>query len=280
MTIEKVSDILKEADHKGYAVPAFNVFNYESIAWLIEAAEEESSPVIAMLYPPTDHIYKSSFTALTKDLAAKVETPVGLHFDHSRSFSEIMEGIKAGFTSVMIDGSSLSFEDNIELTKQVVQVAHPLDIDVEAELGFVGSAGREEDFRNKDLYTDPDRAREFIERTEVDSLAVAVGSAHGNYVSEPDLDLNRLAKINEKVNVPLVLHGGSGIPEPQLKEAVQRGINKVNIGTELNQHFFKIVKKKAVNKKGQGSMLGCLGEAREEIKQYFKYKIRLLKNKQ
>ncbi|MFW6308596.1 MAG: class II fructose-bisphosphate aldolase [bacterium] len=277
MSLKKVSEILKMADNAGYAVPAFNVFNYESISWLIEAAREEQSPVIAMLYPASSkYIPISTFAAITRDLAEKVDIPVGLHFDHSSSFKGVMGGIKNGFPSVMIDGSSLEYEENISLTTKVVETSHALDVDVEAELGFVGSASRTEDFQNENYYTEPERAKDFIDKTGVDALAVAIGSAHGNYVSTPDLDLSRLEKINKTVDLPLVLHGGSGIPESQIKKAVKRGINKVNIGTELNQIFYRKFRDIVKEEGKKGSMQGSLSHLKEDIKLYYKNKIRLL----
>ncbi len=278
MTLKKVSNILVDAAQKKYGVAAFNLFNFESISWLIEAAEEEKMPVIAMLYPAcSDYIPASTFVSIVRDLAANSDIDVGLHYDHSSSYSGIMEGIKNKFPSVMIDGSSLEFSKNVALTKKVVETAHPLDIDVEAELGYVGDASSKDDFENQDYYTDPEKAVEFVEKTGVDSLAVAIGSAHGNYVSTPNLDLELLEKLNNKLDIPLVLHGGSGIPESQIKKAVKRGINKLNIGTEFNQIFYEKVYNQMDNQK-KDNMLACMSAAKEDIKEYFKKKIKLLKN--
>ncbi len=278
MSIQKVSTILKNAGKEGYGVTAFNCFNYESIAWLIETAEEEQTPVIVMLYPAMSKaISFSSFTAIAKDLAAKASVPVGIHLDHSNSFEQIMESIKAGFQTVMIDGSALEFEKNVRITADVVRSAHALDVDVEAELGRVGSAANLNDFTNTDNYTDVNQAVEFIERTGVDCLAVSIGSAHGNYIATPKLDIKRLEEINNATDLPLVLHGGTGIPDEQIREAVKAGINKLNIGTEYNQKFYRIIGDIIKEQKSHASIFDCLNMAKPEIKEYLRSKIRLLK---
>lgn len=277
MSLEKVSTILKDAQLNHYAVAAFNVFNFESISWIIKAAEEEEAPVIAMLYPSCDrHIPSSTFCCIAKDLASKAKVPVGVHYDHSNSYEQIMAGIAAGFPSVMIDGSALSLEDNIKITSDVVRAAHPMEIDVEAELGLVGQAANIEDYANDSHYTDPATAAKFVELTKVDSLAVAIGSAHGNYVSAPNLDLKRLEEIRNAVSVPLVLHGGSGIPEEQIQGAVKRGITKLNIGTELGQKFYQMMKDIMVDEKSPRSILGCLMALESVMIAYVRSKIRVL----
>ena len=278
MSLKKVSTILKDAQKNHYAVAAFNVFNFESISWIIKAAEQEDTPVIAMLYPSVSrHIPASTFCAIAKDLAQSAKVPVGVHFDHSNSFQQVMTGIKDGFPSVMIDGSSLPYEENIEITRDVVRVAHPMGIDVEAELGYVGRASNLEDYADTSNYTDPSSAAEFVERTGEDSLAVAIGSAHGNYVSTPRLDLKRLQEIRNKVSVPLVLHGGSGIPEDQIREAVILGITKLNIGTEFGQEFYNQMREIMRDEKAPQSMLGCLAALEGGMISYIRSKIQLLR---
>jgi len=277
MALERVSCILEDADRNHYAVAAFNVFNFESISWVIKAAEAEKAPVIVMMYPGcSKFIPVSTFIAIAKDLAHKAKVPVGIHFDHSSCFEEIMAGIAGGFPSVMVDGSRLPFEENVALTREVVKVAHPMSVDVEAELGFVGRASNLEDFTNTDYYTDPATAAEFVEQTDVDSLAVAIGNAHGNYVATPKLDLKRLEDIKRLVSIPLVLHGGSGIPDEQIREAVKRGITKLNIGTEFAQEYYKNMKLIMGEKAAQRNILGCLISLEEQMISYVRSKINLL----
>ncbi len=276
MSLEKVCDILKDADKNGFCVPAFNAFSYESIAWAIDAANEENTSVIVMLYPGmSKHIPFSTFAAITKDLAKKVKVPVGLHLDHSSSFEEILAAIAGGFTSVMVDGSKLELEKNIEFVKEVTKAAHAMGVDVEAELGKVGSASNADDFTNADNFTKTNDAIAFIERTEVDTLAVAIGSAHGNYVTVPKLDLQRLDELNKVIDVPLVLHGGTGIPDDQLKKAVKLGINKLNIGTEYFQLFMTLTKNRVEN--GENNFFSCLNAIKPEAIAYVRRKLNLLR---
>ncbi len=276
MSLEKVSDILKYADSKGFCVPSFNAFNFESIAWAIEAAQQENTPVIIMLYPGMTNIIPfSSFSAITKDLAAIAKVPVGLHLDHSSSYEEILTAISGGFTSVMVDGSRLEFEKNIELTRAVTRAAHAMGVDVEAELGKVGSASNADDFTNSDNFTKKAEALEFIDRTGVDMLAVAIGSAHGNYITTPKLDLQRLDELNKAIGIPLVLHGGTGIPDDQLQKAVKLGINKLNIGTEYFQLFMTLTKNRAES--GEKNFFGCLNAIKPEVIAYVRCKLNLLK---
>lgn len=239
MALERVSTILKMADAANTSVIGFNSFNYDMIDATITAAQRVNKPVICMLYP--EHVYKnnamnlSSFAAAVRELAGTVSVPVGLHLDHSSDYAFILKAIRCGFNSVMYDGSMLPLEENIANCKKVVETAHLLGADVEAELGHVGAAAGKTDQDNEDLYTRPEVAARFVEETGVDSLAVAIGSAHGVYTTTPRLDLARLDELNAATNVPLVLHGGSGIPNEQLNEAFKRGINKFNVGTEFFQ---------------------------------------------
>jgi len=278
MPLERLSTVLKEADQEGYAIAAFNAFNYESILWVCEAAEEEDTPIIIMFYPGfSSYIQASTFAAITKDVAAKTKVPVVLHLDHCKSFDEIVSAMWYGFTSVMIDGSSLEFEDNITATKEIVKVAHAIGADVEAELGYVGQAANPEDFVDRNHYTSPSQAAEFAQRTGVDALAIAIGNAHGNYVLEPHLDIELLKEINAAADVPLVLHGGSGIPSDQLKEAVKYGINKLNIGTEFGHLFYTESQKVLESNSTVSNMMEYMQEIKRPVKEYVRNKIRLIK---
>lgn len=239
MPLVTTKDMLLKAQKEKYAVGAFNVENMEMILAVIEAAEEMKSPVIlqttpsAVKYAGLEQLY-----ANVKAAANKASVPVAIHLDHGDSFNLAMQAISVGYTSIMIDGSHEKYEENIRLTKSVVEVCQPINIPVEAELGKVG--GKEDDLDGGEGgYTDPLEAQIFVEKTRVDSLAVAIGTAHGIYQGEPKLDLNRLTKIKEKVSIPLVLHGTSGIPDEMVSECVNRGICKVNYATDLRIAYTK-----------------------------------------
>ncbi len=225
-------DIITKAQREGYAVPAFNAENMEMAQAIVAAAEEAHSPVLIQTTAPTVKYFVPTMThAIVRELAERASVPVALHLDHCSSFDDVMVAIKAGYTSVMFDGSKLPFEENRRITRQVVETARPMGITVEAELGCVG--GKEDNVSADAIYTDVDEAREFVERTDVDLLAVAIGTAHGFYKGEPKLDFERIAAIRDAVSAPLVLHGGSGVPEASVKRAISLGMAKVNFATEL-----------------------------------------------
>ena len=243
MSLEKAVDILRYADQQKKCVIGFDAFNLESIKWIIDTAEEEQVPVILMIYPGDKKIMPlSNFASVTRDLASKVSIPVGLMLDHGPDFATTMEAVRGGFSSMMIDTSHLDFEENVRQTAEVVKTCHALGIDVEGELGHVGIASNEDDYMNADNFTRVDKAVEFVERTGVDILAVSIGTAHGSYISAPKLDLERLEQINAAVDIPLVLHGGTGVPEEQLKAAFARGINKLNYATGYKLKLYEVAK--------------------------------------
>lgn len=225
--------MIQKAWKNGYAVPAFNAENLEMVQAIIETAEEENSPVIIQTTPPTvKYLTAEEAFAMVKTMADTAAVPVALHLDHCSDFNGVMAAIKAGYSSVMFDGSKLPFDENAQITKQVVAAARPMGITVEAELGTVG--GKEDNvLSDKIIYTDIDEAKRFAEITDVDIFAVAIGTAHGFYKGEPKLDFDRIDKISKITNKPLVLHGGSGIPESSVKKAISLGMTKVNFATEL-----------------------------------------------
>lgn len=229
-----LKEILEDAKNKKYAVGHFNMLNLEMARGIIEAAEEEKSPLILGVaevhFPLIPFEYAS---IIMKHIAENAKVPVCLHLDHSTKFETVLRAIKAGFTSVMYDGSSLPYEENIKNTIEVTKVAHPLNVSVEAELGHVGLGSNANDYGSDELYTKPNEAVDFIEKTKVDALAVAIGTAHGKYIKKPVLDITRLDKIYAVSPKPLVLHGGSGLTDDDFKETVKHGISKVNICTEM-----------------------------------------------
>lgn len=232
--------MLLDAQKGNYAVGAFNVENMEMVMAVMEAAEELKSPVIMQTTPSTvKYAGLDFFLANVKAAAERVSVPVAMHLDHGSSFELAMQAYRTGYTSIMIDGSHGSFEENIAVSKAVADACTPSGIPVEAELGKVG--GKEDDLDGGDdnPYTDPDQAVEFVKRTGITSLAVAIGTAHGVYKGEPKLDLDRLSEIREVVDIPLVLHGTSGVPDETVTECVNRGICKVNYATDLRIAFTK-----------------------------------------
>ena len=272
----KIKHYTQEVDRKGTAAIAFDCMHYESIAWLIKAGEELDLPVIVMLYPSmSSFISLESFAAITKSLAKKAKIPVGLHLDHCESFETIMGAIKAGFTSVMIDGSKLPFDENVKVTQEIVKSAHAFSVDVEAELGRVGIAANREDFLDNERYTTVPAAVSFVEKTAVDALAIAFGSAHGFYIETPKLDLQRLTEINAAIETPLVLHGGSGIPDAQLQQAFRLGINKLNVGTEYFGLFYSTIKEYVERRHERAGMFSMWAYQGEQIHDYLVRKLSL-----
>ena len=244
MALVTTTELLKNAQEGHYAIGAFNVENMEMVMAVISAAEELQAPVILQTTPSTiKYAGLDYYLANAKVAAERASVPVAMHLDHGSSFDLAMKALRVGYTSIMIDGSHESYEDNIALSKAVVDACSPSQIPVEAELGKVG--GKEDDLDGGEgsAYTDPIEAKIFVERTGVSSLAVAIGTAHGLYKGEPKLDLERLSEIREVVSVPLVLHGGSGIPDETIIESIKRGICKVNYATELRIAYSEGVKK-------------------------------------
>ena len=226
--------MLQDAQDGHYAVGAFNVENMEMVMAVIEAAEEMNAPVIMQTTPSTvKYAGLDYYLANVKAAAERADIPVALHLDHGSSYGLAMQALRTGYTSIMIDGSHEGFEDNVVLTKAVVDACRPSGSPVEAELGKVGGKEDDLDGGDGDGYTDPNQAKEFVERTGASSLAVAIGTAHGLYKGEPKLEQERLSNIRQVVSVPLVLHGASGVPDEAVREAIRRGICKVNYATEL-----------------------------------------------
>ncbi len=226
--------MLLDAQKGQYAVGAFNVENMEMVMAVIEAAEELNAPVIMQTTPSTvKYAGLDYYLANVKTAAERSKVPVAVHLDHGTDFALAMQAFRTGYTSIMIDGSHESFEDNIAVTKAVVDACKPSGIPVEAELGKVGGKEDDLDGGEGDGNTDPGQAKEFMERTGADSLAIAIGTAHGLYSGEPKIDQERLSQIRQVVSQPLVLHGASGLADSVVKEAISRGICKVNFATEL-----------------------------------------------
>jgi fructose-bisphosphate aldolase class II len=292
-------DLLLPARKNAYAVGAFNINNLESLLAVAEAASDEKSPAIIAVTPSAIKYAGLPYLAkIARTAAESASVPMSLHLDHGENFETASKCIEAGFTSVMIDGSFLKFEENVALTKRVVDHAHPKGVSVEAELGRLAGVEESTVEEKEAVLTDPNVARDFVERTGVDALAVAIGTSHGAYKfkAEPKLDFERLKLIQKNVNVPLVLHGASsvpqwliekaskygaelagakGIPESHIKQAISLGIAKINIDTDLRLAFTATVREVLANSPKEFDPRKILGPAKEAMKEVVKGKMRL-----
>ncbi|MBM7583234.1 ketose-bisphosphate aldolase [Caldicoprobacter guelmensis] len=234
-----LKEMLLDAKKNGYAVGAFNIVDYATMAAVIKAAENKKSPVIIQTSAKTVSLYGyKSIVAWVKALAVDSAVPVALHLDHCKDLDMIKNCIEAGWSSVMIDASSLPLEENIELTKKVVAMAKPKNVTVEGELGVI--AGVEDDIFVKDSQSylaDPDTCEKYVNATGVDVLAPAIGTAHGLYRRQPNVNFNLLSEIARRVDVPLAIHGGTGLSEEILKKCIANGGSKINVSTELKYIF-------------------------------------------
>lgn len=274
MALVTTKKLLLDAQKEGYAVGAFNVENMEMVQAVVAAAEELQAPVIMQTTPSTvKYADLAYFYANAKVAAEKASVPVAMHLDHGNSFELAMQALRTGYTSIMIDGSHGTFEENIAVSKAVADACHPSGVPVEAELGKVG--GKEDDLEGGEgnPYTDPQEAKQFVEATGVDSLAVAIGTAHGVYKGTPKLDVERLSEIRKVVSIPLVLHGTSGVPDDAVKECIRRGICKVNYATDLRIAFSKGVKEYLMENPDAFDPKKYNACGREEVKQYVMSKI-------
>jgi fructose-bisphosphate aldolase class II len=245
--LANTKDVLKHAQHHQYAVAAFNVYNLETVQAAVKVAEKEQQPVIIALgerYFPTVDV--EGFSEMVKEIATKASVPICLHLDHAYEKKSIIRAIRSGFTSVMYDGSKYELEQNIQHTAEIVDIAHMAGVSVEAEIGSLARGSFSDEEEGSGTLTDPQLAKEFVAETGVDFLAAAIGTVHGMYQGEPNIDLGLLEKIRQEVEVPLVLHGGSGTPDEIITKAIQAGICKINVNTEVSmevvsflQRYFK-----------------------------------------
>ncbi len=236
-----MKELLTVAQANHFAVPAFNTSSSMILKGVFEACEEKQAPVIIAIHPDELSFVNESFVAAVREEANKSAIPVCIHLDHGGSFNQVMQAIRCGFTSVMIDSSTTSFEDNIKITKKIVEVAHAVGVSVEAELGTIGATGNGGEAGTDDIiYTDPEDVVRFIAATNVDTLAIAIGTAHGLYPKnkKPHLRLDLLEIIRDKTDIPLVLHGGSDNPDEEIAAAVALGISKVNISSDIKSAFY------------------------------------------
>lgn len=268
-------ELLLHAQKNGYAVPAFNCHNLETIQVIVETANELRSPVIIAGTPGTfDYAGRDYIQSIVETAAKKYNIPIVLHLDHHTKIEDIEASLKLGTKSVMIDASHHSYDENIAIVKKVVELAHKFDATVEAELGILG--GQEDDLvvNEKDSkYTNPQQAVDFVKKTGIDSLAVAIGTAHGLYKEDPKLDFERLKEIRSLVTIPLVLHGASGVPEEAVKKAISLGITKVNIATELKIPFSHKLREYLVAHPEENDSRKYMKDAKKAMAEVIKEKI-------
>lgn len=277
MPLVTTKEMLQKAYSEGFAVCAFAVHNLEIMKAVISAAGDCQSPVILQTTPSTIQYLGMKYIVQTvKTLAEESGVQAALHLDHGNSFETVMACIRGGYTSIMIDGSHLDFEENILLSKKVVEACKPLGIPVEAELGSI----LRNDGKNADdgsaFFTDPDLAEEFVYRTEIDFLAPAFGTIHGIYRKKPKLDFERLRKIADKTGVPLVMHGASGLEDEEMRRSLKYGISKVNFSTELKMGFAKELRGYLLENTNESDPRKYFLSARETVKKIAFSKISLL----
>jgi len=270
-----MNDLLLPAMKEGYGVGFFNAVNVEMARAVIETAEELRAPVMVgtaqVLLPAMDLERVAEYLI---PMAQKASVPVCVHYDHGLTFERCMEALKLGFTSLMYDCSTEDYETNVEKVAEMVKICHAMGVTVEGELGHVGDNEGSGKLENpSDYYTDPAMALDFVSRTGVDSLAVAVGNAHGDYKFPPKLDFDRISAISEKTGLPLVLHGGSGLSDDDFRIAVKRGICKVNIFTDIDKAGKAGVE--AGIAAGEKTMMGLIPYEIEAMKKVVAEKIRL-----
>ncbi len=241
--IVNFSELLRQARRERYAVGSFNVYNYETIRGVVEAARELGyGAIVAFGEAYLPNMEMDEVAALVRNMAGRVEVPLVLHLDHCKSFDNVVKALRAGFTSVMFDGSGFPFEENIRKTAQVVAMAHAVGVSVEAELGALAGGEFSNEEAGEEIYTNPAQAAEFVTKTGIDALAVSIGTVHGMYKGTPRIDVGVLKKIAACVEIPLVLHGGSGTPEDVVRECIRNGIAKINVNTEISYYTVEQVK--------------------------------------
>lgn len=274
-----MKELLTIAKENKFAVPAFNIGSLEILRAVMEVAEETNSPVILEIHPLEIEYLTDPFVLTVKEYAHKAKVPVVIHMDHGSTIYDVMRSIKNGYTSVMIDASSLPYEENVTLTKQVVELAHKVNVSVEAEIGTIGAMNYETEGVDNVLYTDPAQAKDFVERTGIDCLAVAIGTAHGLYPKNftPKLNLELLEILNKEVDIPLVLHGGSGNPDEEVTASVSLGVSKVNISSDVKSVFFKKCHELLNENPNQYEPCDLFPECINEAKNVIRHKLNVLK---
>ncbi len=270
---------MKRAYEEKYAIPAFNFFNTDAIRTVIEVAEEESSPAILQVHkmlPGPEDLF-DWWCSIARAAIERTEIPIALHLDHGDDFDIAVKAIVCGCSSVMIDKSKLPMAENIAITRKVGDVARVAGVTLEAELGHMTRAEKgESGGLDESVFTVPEEAVTFVRETGVDALAASVGTVHGLYRGKAEIDFERLEKINELVNTPLVLHGGTGIPDDSLKKTSKFGVTKVNVATALGVSYYTGIREAMEKEKETKSFFGFTEPGREALKETIRQKIKLL----
>ncbi|MFD2830054.1 class II aldolase [Corticicoccus populi] len=266
MAYQAMDDFLTVLEEGGYVAPAMNTTNLEMTIAIVEAAEETGCPVMVQIAPTNVKLSGYDYIAeIVKKAADKVSVPVTLHLDHGMSFEDVKKAVDAGFASVMIDASTLDYEENIKLTREVVEYCHERGVLVEAELGEL--SGKEDDHEAETAdRTDASLCKDFVDRTGIDLLAVSIGNIHG-IDQAPDLDFELLNEIKQMVSVPLVIHGGSGIPDESLAQLKNYGVRKVNLASDLRKAFITAVGKRYEKNPNEYNLISVLLEAQSAVRE-------------
>ncbi|MEO1771223.1 MULTISPECIES: ketose-bisphosphate aldolase [Enterococcus] len=273
-----MKDLLAVALENKFAVPAFNICSYDMMKAIMEEAEVQNAPVILEIHPDEIAYLNNEFVAAVREYAHNSSVPVVIHMDHGGTIKDVMRAIRNGYTSVMIDASAQSYEDNSAITKQVVDLAHSVNVSVEAELGTIGNNGSAEGGSANIIYTDPDQAETFVRETGIDTLAVAIGTAHGLYPKNmtPKLNIELLKELNKRIEIPFVLHGGSGNPDSEVSEAVKYGVAKVNLSSDLKSVFFDALREILTENPYMLEPGDVFPEANEKVKAVVRHKMAVL----
>ncbi len=277
--LASLKDVLSDARAGGYAVPAFDVVEDVMVRTILDTCERLRSPVVLMglIGPDLSGRGWDYVPGLIQAVADRYDIPVVLHLDHATDLVSIERAVELGFTSVMLDGSALPFEENVAITRRAAELAHPSDVSLEGELGCVGGSDLEATRRIDSVLTEPDQVEAFVKQTGVDALAVSIGTSHGVYTSLPNLNIERLRELNAVSKVPLVLHGGSGTPEDQVRNAVRNGICKMNIYADCRIAVLKGLRESAgAQKRPDPTLQDMLGPIRNRLAEVVEQKVRLL----
>lgn len=273
-----MKDLTKVAKENHFAVPAFNISSFDMLKAIMEEVEEQNAPVILEIHPSEIAYLGDNFVASVREYALRSSVPVVIHLDHGGTIADVVRAIHNGYTSVMIDASVLPYDENKALTKKVVELAHMVNVSVEAELGTIGNNNSAEGGADTIIYTDPDQAEDFVSTTGIDTLAIAIGTAHGLYPKDmiPKLNIDLLKELEQRLDIPFVLHGGSGNPDAEVTEASRHGVCKVNLSSDLKSVFFSAIREYLNEHPGSYEPNEVYPRANEAVKQVVHHKLNVL----